>query len=184
MCMTCPQSSTAACCSTASTRCLSVDVTCTDALHDMLCPSKVFVILNRMPCHRQPALFVFVLLHSFHYYFYYSTLLLPKGKVRPADKLQSKAATILPLVGLARSKQDPINRENSLYAQSVLLWCSASACGACSWTTTSHTSIPGPTASRAPSTSASCRHSLYSCIHVSSAPWFLCSCSLCSCSVC
>ncbi len=30
--------------------------------------------------------------------------------MRPADKLQSKAATILPLVGLARSKQDPINR--------------------------------------------------------------------------
>ncbi len=30
--------------------------------------------------------------------------------MRPADKLQSKAATIIPLVGLARSKQDPINR--------------------------------------------------------------------------
>ena len=30
--------------------------------------------------------------------------------MRPADKLQLKAATILPLVGLARSKQDPINR--------------------------------------------------------------------------
>ena len=29
--------------------------------------------------------------------------------MRPADKLQLKAATILPLVGLARSKQDPIN---------------------------------------------------------------------------
>ena len=27
-----------------------------------------------------------------------------------ADKLQVKAARILPLVGLARSKQDPINR--------------------------------------------------------------------------
>ncbi len=27
--------------------------------------------------------------------------------VRPADKLQLKAATILPLVGLARSKLDP-----------------------------------------------------------------------------
>ncbi len=29
--------------------------------------------------------------------------------MRPADKLQLKAAIILPLVGLARSKQDPIN---------------------------------------------------------------------------
>ncbi len=45
----------------------------------------------------------------FYYILYYS-LFLPKGKVRPADKLQLKAATILPLVGLARSKQDPINR--------------------------------------------------------------------------
>ncbi len=33
-----------------------------------------------------------------------------QGKVRPADKLQVKAATILHLVGLARSTQDPINR--------------------------------------------------------------------------
>ncbi len=39
----------------------------------------------------------------------YYTLFLPRGKVRPADKLQLKAATVL-LVGLARSKQDPINR--------------------------------------------------------------------------
>ena len=30
--------------------------------------------------------------------------------MRPADKLRLKAATIPPLVGLARSKQDPINR--------------------------------------------------------------------------
>ncbi len=37
---------------------------------------------------------------------------LPKGKVRPADKLQGKAARILPLVGLARSKQDLINLEH------------------------------------------------------------------------
>ena len=44
-----------------------------------------------------------------HYYYYY-TLFVPRGKVRPADKLELKAATILPLVGLARSKQDPINR--------------------------------------------------------------------------
>ncbi len=35
---------------------------------------------------------------------------LPRGKVRPADELQLKAATILPLVGLARSKQDPVTR--------------------------------------------------------------------------
>ena len=42
--------------------------------------------------------------------YYYYTLFLPKGKVRPADKLHLKAAIILPLVGLARSKQDPINR--------------------------------------------------------------------------
>ena len=33
-----------------------------------------------------------------------------RGKVCPADKLQVKAAKCLPLVGLARSKQDPINR--------------------------------------------------------------------------
>ena len=33
-----------------------------------------------------------------------------RGKVRPADKLQVEAAKCLPLVGLARSKQDPINR--------------------------------------------------------------------------
>ena len=45
-------------------------------------------------------LFLLLLLHNF----------LPRGKVRPADKLQSKAATILPFVGLARSKQDPLNR--------------------------------------------------------------------------
>ncbi len=43
-----------------------------------------------------------------YYYYYYYTLFLPRGKVRPADKLQLKAATNLPLVGLARSKQDPV----------------------------------------------------------------------------
>ncbi len=43
-----------------------------------------------------------------HYYYY--TPFLSRGKVRPADKLQLKAAIILPLVGLARSKQDPVNR--------------------------------------------------------------------------
>ena len=32
-----------------------------------------------------------------------------RGKVRPADKLQVNAAKFLPLVRLARSKQDPIN---------------------------------------------------------------------------
>ena len=46
------------------------------------------------------ATLLLLLLHAF----------LPKGKLRPADKLQLKAATILPLVGLARTKQDPINR--------------------------------------------------------------------------
>ena len=56
------------------------------------------------------------LLHSppriyyYYYYYYYYTLFLPRGKVRPADKLQLKAAILIPLVGLARSKQDPINR--------------------------------------------------------------------------
>ena len=35
-----------------------------------------------------------------------------KRQGAPADKLQVKAAKILPLVGLARSKQDPINREH------------------------------------------------------------------------
>ncbi len=35
---------------------------------------------------------------------------LARGKVRPAGKLQLKAAAILPLLGLARFKQDPINR--------------------------------------------------------------------------
>ncbi len=44
------------------------------------------------------------------YYHCYYMLFLPKGKVRPADKLQMKAATILPLAGLARSKQDAMNR--------------------------------------------------------------------------
>ncbi len=39
-----------------------------------------------------------------NYYFYYYTLFLPRGKARPADKLQLKAAIIF------RSKQDPINR--------------------------------------------------------------------------
>ncbi len=46
----------------------------------------------------------------FVYCHYYHTLFLPRGKVRPADKLQLKAATILPLVGLARSMHHPINR--------------------------------------------------------------------------
>ena len=32
-----------------------------------------------------------------------------KGEGASADKLHLKAATILPLVGLARSKQNPIN---------------------------------------------------------------------------
>ncbi len=40
-----------------------------------------------------------LLLHAF----------LPRGKVRPANKLQVKAAIILPRDGLTRSKQDPIN---------------------------------------------------------------------------
>ncbi len=44
-----------------------------------------------------------------------STQFLPKGKVRPADKLQIEAAQILPLDGLARSKQDPINRGHSAH---------------------------------------------------------------------
>ncbi len=45
------------------------------------------------------------------YYWYHSrTFFLPRGNVRPADKLQFKAATKLPFVGPARSKQYPINR--------------------------------------------------------------------------
>jgi hypothetical protein len=40
--------------------------------------------------------------------FYYFMLFLPRGKVRRQAAV--KAAKILPLVGLARSKQDPINR--------------------------------------------------------------------------
>ena len=43
----------------------------------------------------------FILLHAFP---------ARRGKMRPADKLQVKAAKFLPLVGLARSKQDPINQ--------------------------------------------------------------------------
>jgi hypothetical protein len=35
-------------------------------------------------------------------------------EVRPAAKLQLKAATILPLVGLPRSKQAPIDRGHHL----------------------------------------------------------------------
>ena len=46
----------------------------------------------------------------YYYYCCYYTLFLPRGKVRRADKLQLKAAIILPLVGLARSKQDPVKR--------------------------------------------------------------------------
>ena len=42
--------------------------------------------------------------------YYNYTGFLPRGKVCPADQLQLKAATTLPFVGLARSKQDPINR--------------------------------------------------------------------------
>ncbi len=49
-------------------------------------PFSVFVLL-------------FLLLHA----------LPAEGKVRSADKLHVKAAKFLPLVGLARSKQDPIN---------------------------------------------------------------------------
>ena len=59
-----------------------------------------------------------------HYY----TLSLPRGKVRPADKLQLKAAIILPLVGLARSNQDPINRGHGaqyLYRPPPTLYCKA-----------------------------------------------------------
>ena len=44
----------------------------------------------------------------FHYYHY--TPFLPKGKVRPANKLQLKAAHSPTPVGIPRSKQDPINR--------------------------------------------------------------------------
>ena len=40
--------------------------------------------------------------------------------MHPAEKLQLKAATILPLVGLARSKQDPINRGHG--AQYLYRW--------------------------------------------------------------
>ena len=39
--------------------------------------------------------------------------------MRPADKLQLKAATILPLVGLARSKPDPINRGHGAHIETV-----------------------------------------------------------------
>ncbi len=38
------------------------------------------------------------------------TTFLPREKVCPADKLHLQAATIVPFHGLARSKQDPINR--------------------------------------------------------------------------
>ena len=43
-------------------------------------------------------------------YFYFYTPTCQKRQGAPADKLHIKAAKILPLVGLARSKQDPINR--------------------------------------------------------------------------
>ncbi len=46
-------------------------------------------------------------------YYHHCMLFLPEGKIRPADKLQIKAATILTPVGLARSKQDPMNRGHS-----------------------------------------------------------------------
>ena len=44
---------------------------------------------------------------------FYCTLYLPKGKVRPADRLQIKAASIPPFAGLAKSKQDPLNHRRS-----------------------------------------------------------------------
>ncbi len=44
---------------------------------------------------------------SCHYHY---AIFLPEGKMRPADKLQLKAATILPLDGPARSNHGPINR--------------------------------------------------------------------------
>ncbi len=40
-------------------------------------------------------------------FFFYYTLFLPRGKVRPPDKVQLKAAIIVPLDGFARSEQDP-----------------------------------------------------------------------------
>ncbi len=45
---------------------------------------------------------------DFHYS--YCTLFQPRGKMRVADMLQIKVAIILPLDGLARSKQGRINR--------------------------------------------------------------------------
>ncbi len=47
---------------------------------------------------------------------------LPRGKVRPADELQTlKIATILPLVGVARSKQEPINRRHGAHYLKCIL---------------------------------------------------------------
>ena len=43
----------------------------------------------------------------------YYMMFLAKRKGASADKLQVTVAGILPLVGLARSKQDPSNREQS-----------------------------------------------------------------------
>ena len=45
-------------------------------------------------------------------YYYYRTPFLPSRKNTYADKLHVKATKILPLVGLARSKQDPINHRH------------------------------------------------------------------------
>jgi hypothetical protein len=56
------------------------------------------IVVFRTPCSCPPRE---LSLHSFP---------AKEGKLRPADKLQVKAATFLPFVGLARSKQDPINR--------------------------------------------------------------------------
>ncbi len=47
-------------------------------------------------------------LHNYYCYCYYYYYYASPAKVRLAEKLQLKADIILPLVGLARSKQDPI----------------------------------------------------------------------------
>ncbi len=53
------------------------------------------------------------------YYYCYYTLFLPRGKVRPADSLQVKAATILPLL----DSSDPSKTQSTV--GTVLSICTA-----------------------------------------------------------
>ena len=56
------------------------------------------------------------------------TLFLPKGKVRPADKLRLKAATILPPVGQIQARPNQPWARCSVFVGSCSLWSWARVC--------------------------------------------------------